>query len=249
MQNGIAEFSKVKEPQAGPNPPAAQISDMNTKSSARDGVAQVTLEPIKITAPRIRRLICEIEGITPYVSNKMGQTALLEMREALTNPGTKAKKKRAARNFDLLYRESMHTTADGWHGVPTNAFLQAMIRSCKVVGFEMTDAKMALSVKPHGISLEQLPIVKIQGEPRPLEMRVVTQRAVNISVRAAFQKWGISGLCIEFDRDIFTKDDVANLLTRAGRQVGVGAGRPFSANSAGMGWGIFEVRSWTCDDR
>jgi len=31
------------------------------------------------------------------------------------------------------------------------------------------------------------------------------------------------------------------LLARVGMQVGIGEGRPDSKNSAGMGWGLFEV--------
>jgi len=34
---------------------------------------------------------------------------------------------------------------------------------------------------------------------------------------------------------------VTNLLSRVGMQVGIGEGRPFSKNSAGMGWGTFEL--------
>lgn len=218
-----------------------------TNRILKDGDVKISAAPIKISRPNIRFLLAEIKGTAPFVSNKMGATAIGEMREALVNPGTKAKKKRQARNFDLLFRESMHTTAEGWHGIPTNAFLKGMVRGCKAVGFEMTDAKLALSVKPHGISLEQIPLVRIEGKPEPLEMRVITQRAVNLAVRAAFREWGVSGLRIEFDADILSLDDVANLLMRAGRQVGIGAGRPFSDNSVGMGWGTFQVISWTSD--
>ena len=35
--------------------------------------------------------------------------------------------------------------------------------------------------------------------------------------------------------------DVTNLLMRVGQQVGIGEGRPDSKNSAGMGWGTFNV--------
>ena len=35
--------------------------------------------------------------------------------------------------------------------------------------------------------------------------------------------------------------EVRNLLVRAGVQVGIGEGRPYSKKSYGMGWGTFEV--------
>ena len=46
---------------------------------------------------------------------------------------------------------------------------------------------------------------------------------------------------IRWDADQFTLDDVTNLLSRVGLQVGIGEGRPDSKNSAGMGWGLFEI--------
>jgi len=47
---------------------------------------------------------------------------------------------------------------------------------------------------------------------------------------------------ITFDADMLTATDVANLLSRAGMQVGIGEGRPDSKSSCGMGWGTFAVR-------
>jgi hypothetical protein len=47
---------------------------------------------------------------------------------------------------------------------------------------------------------------------------------------------------VRFDADQFTLRDIANLLLRAGMQVGVGEGRPDSKKSCGMGWGTFEIK-------
>ena len=46
---------------------------------------------------------------------------------------------------------------------------------------------------------------------------------------------------LQWDGDQFGMADVANLLMRAGIQVGVGEGRPFSKKSHGCGWGTFEL--------
>ena len=43
--------------------------------------------------------------------------------------------------------------------------------------------------------------------------------------------------------DQFTDEDVINLLTRAGQQVGVGEGRPYSKSSNGLGYGLFTIKS------
>ena len=54
---------------------------------------------------------------------------------------------------------------------------------------------------------------------------------------------GAVKLRLKWDGDQFTPTDVVNLLSRAGQQVGIQEGRPDSKNSAGMGWGTFEVVS------
>jgi hypothetical protein len=46
---------------------------------------------------------------------------------------------------------------------------------------------------------------------------------------------------ITFDGDMFRVEDIANLLHRAGLQVGIGEGRPDSPKSCGMGWGTFRL--------
>jgi len=48
-------------------------------------------------------------------------------------------------------------------------------------------------------------------------------------------------LRIKYDADSFTPSTIANLIVRAGISIGVGAGRPFSSHSCGMGWGTFEL--------
>jgi hypothetical protein len=63
-----------------------------------------------------------------------------------------------------------------------------------------------------------------------------------VTVRAAFHDWK-ARVRVRWDQDQFTLEDVANLLTRVGMQVGIGEGRPDSKNSAGMGWGLFAVAS------
>jgi hypothetical protein len=40
---------------------------------------------------------------------------------------------------------------------------------------------------------------------------------------------------------MFSLDDMANLLMRAGLQCGICEGRP-SSQSGGMGWGLFEIK-------
>jgi len=61
-----------------------------------------------------------------------------------------------------------------------------------------------------------------------------------VTVRAAYYDWQAI-VRIRWDLDQFTVEDVSNLLMRVGQQVGIGEGRPDSPNSAGMGWGLFDI--------
>ena len=51
----------------------------------------------------------------------------------------------------------------------------------------------------------------------------------------------IRSIRVRFDEDQFGAQDVVNLLARAGEQVGIGEGRPFSKSSNGMGFGTFRI--------
>ncbi|MEJ5360186.1 MAG: hypothetical protein WHT06_16110, partial [Desulfobacterales bacterium] len=55
-----------------------------------------------------------------------------------------------------------------------------------------------------------------------------------------WREWGLK-VRIRYDADQFSRDDVANLIARAGVQCGLGEGRPFSRMSNGMGYGTFEI--------
>jgi hypothetical protein len=48
---------------------------------------------------------------------------------------------------------------------------------------------------------------------------------------------------VRHDSDMFSAADITNLMVRVGMQVGIGEGRPDSKNSAGMGWGTFDLNS------
>jgi hypothetical protein len=55
-----------------------------------------------------------------------------------------------------------------------------------------------------------------------------------------YREWSAK-LRIEYDAGMFSLSDLANLITRLGRQVGIGEGRPDSKNSAGIGFGKFTL--------
>jgi hypothetical protein len=120
-----------------------------------------------------------------------------------------------------------------------------MISACKIVGFKMTHAKLAIFIEAEGFDADEgTPLVKIIGPHyQPFTMHVrLPDGSVDIRRRPRWDAWGCK-LRVRFDADIFTAADIANLLSRAGLQVGICEGRHDSRNSAGMGWGEFMIES------
>ena len=155
--------------------------------------------------------------------------------------GTKGKK-RDPRDPDSEYEQAMHKDEDGDYGIPCAAFRSAMIDACRAAGFQMTKAKMSIVCLADGIDVDEgTPLVKLQGKPERNESAVRLESGVaSVSIRPMWRKWKAT-VTLQWDADQFGMGDVANLLSRAGLQVGIGEGRPFSKKSHGMGWGTFKL--------
>lgn len=201
-------------------------------------------EVVTISAPNFQRAEISLKGTSPYVQNKMSARNIAAMR-ATQEAGqqAKSKKKREPKKFDKLHLEALHVSSEGWYGIPATAFRQAMIDACRLVGYQMTKAKMSVFIVPDGFDKDDgQPLVRIiSDEPRALEMTVrLANGSTDIAVRPQFLKWAVK-LNVKWDADQFSGTDIANLLLRAGEQVGVGAGRPFSKQSVGLGFGTWEI--------
>lgn len=210
--------------------------------------AKKTVTEIKITAPNYQVLKTAIVGTAPYVSNNFSQEAEEIMRAAQAAGATAktAGKKRDPKDFDKAFEGSLHRAEDGgWVGIPATAFRNALIRACAVAGVEMTKAKMCVFIEADGYEADRgTPLVKItKGKA---EKFIAPARNANGSIdlrsRGKFAPGWELTLRVRFDADLFTSEMIANLINRAGVSVGVGAGRPFSKDSAGVGWGTFEIR-------
>jgi hypothetical protein len=82
----------------------------------------------------------------------------------------------------------------------------------------------------------------ISNPPERIESLVRNDNGgADIRVRPMWREWE-ADVTLEFDADMITPESVINLLDRAGRQVGIGEGRPFSKDSVGQGWGTFRVK-------
>lgn len=207
-------------------------------------VAEKSPEPITIKAPDFRTLTVRIRGTAPYMQARFSEKARQKMMDTMAAGSTAAKgRKKEPRDFEEDYRGAMHLSQEGWNGIPATAFRNAAISACKIVGFMMTRAKLAVFVEHDGIDIvDGTPLIRIiDGEPESTEMAARNDNgSTDIRIRPMWRTWGAI-LRIRYDADLFTETDVANLILRAGLQVGVGEGRPDSKKSNGMGFGTFEI--------
>lgn len=203
-------------------------------------------DDITIKAPKFETVEFTINGTAPLVIHRFSAKVKEQMKQKMeTGKAASSKKNREAKLTDDSFQEARYFSPEGWDGFHAASVRNALISACRLVGFKMTLAKLSLFIVQDGWDAQepQIPLVRIYGDAIKQEdiARVETGQPY-VTVRAAYHNWSAK-IRIRWDADQFTKDDVANLLTRVGMQVGLGEGRPDSKNSAGMGWGLFEIES------
>ena len=208
--------------------------------------AKAKKQEVVISAPNFQTATFVIIGTAPLVGNKFSKRAFEEMK-AKQEAGSTGRKgaKRSAKDFKKCYEEATHRDAKGWAGIPAPAFRNACISACAIVGFHMTKGKKAIFCLADGVDCDDgTPLVKItKGKPHYAEHFVKNETGVcDIRPRPRWDLGWEATVRIQFDADMFTLVDIGNLLNRAGVQVGIGAGRPDSSKSNGMGWGTFTLK-------
>ncbi len=207
---------------------------------------KVQARTLNITPPNMETVEIAIRGNAPFVMARFSDKAKRQMRDKMLAGSAAAKgTKRPPRDFDDDYEQAKHISTDGWLGIPASSFRQASIRACSLVGFKMTLGKLSIFVEADGYDKEGYPLIKIEGEPVKHEAMVRNATGVaDIRVRPMFHQWGAK-VRVRYDADQFSLEDMVNLFTRVGIQVGIGEGRPSSKNSSGMGWGTFDIEGVT----
>lgn len=199
---------------------------------------------VSISPPRFGRAEFEIIGTEVLVIHRFSAKTKAQMKHKMeTGKAASSKKNREAQSTDDLYKAARYISPEGWDGFHAGAIRNALISACRLVGFKMTLAKMSIFVEADGHDAEepQIPLVRIYGKPNKQEdMARVETGQPYVTVRAAYHNWKAK-VRIRWDMDQFTIEDVTNLLSRVGQQVGLCEGRPDSKNSAGMGWGLFDI--------
>jgi len=221
---------------------------MATKTTT---LAAVETEPkgkkvVTIAPPAFQWAELRIKGTAPLVINNFSQKGRIEML-AKHMEGSKSMKgvKREPKNPEALFNGARHLSREGWDGIPANSFRNALISACRLVGFKMTIAKLSLFIEEDGRDVSDgTPLVKItSGKPHRCDLPVKNDDgSIDIRVRPMWDDWTAT-VRVRYDSEMFSVEDVTNLLARVGMQVGLCEGRPDSKNSAGMGWGLFEIVS------
>jgi hypothetical protein len=199
---------------------------------------------VTIKAPAFQTAVFELIGTAPLVIHRFSAKTKLQMKQKMeTGKSASSKKDRTAKDTDELYDEAKYVSKEGWEGFHAAAMRNAMISACRLVSFKMTLAKLSVFIEADGWDKEepQIPLVKIIGKSEKLEsIANVETGQPYVCVRAIYHNWR-ANVKIRWDADQFTIQDISNLVSRVGMQVGLCEGRPDSKNSAGMGWGLFKL--------
>jgi len=203
--------------------------------------------PVLISAPNLQTVEFKIIGCSPYVQNKFSAKAKAMMK-AKQEAGAQAKKstKREPKDFQACYEDAQYKpVGETWPNgaIPATSIKAAMVAACRLCDFKMTDAKQCVYIEPDGYDYsEGVPLIKIsKGKPQYFEQAVRNETGVaDIRARPMWVAGWEAKVNIRYDADRFQLIDVANLLMRAGKQVGIGEGRQASRRCVGLGWGEFE---------
>lgn len=202
---------------------------------------EIVIKPLKMN-----HAVFKIIGTAPLVINKFSKKAREEMEEKqkLGSMAAKAKKTKPPKDFEDVYNGHRHISREGWDGLPATAIRAAMIRAAGIAGYVMTMSKVGFSIDQDGFDADDdTPLIKITNA-EPIMKKDYVRLATGQSDITARPKYDIgweAEVRVKYDADIFSSTDIANMLHRAGEQVGICAGRPFSSKSAGMNWGTFTI--------
>ena len=196
---------------------------------------------VVISAPNFQAVDVLLQGTAPLVVERFSKKAEL-MAKMVEGKSAGSKKVRDARDYDKESEAARYRSEENWEGMNAAAFRAGMISACRLVGFKMTLAKLSTFVVADGFDLQDgIPLIRIYGKSETYTAHTRNATGViDVRSRPMYREWA-ARLRIRFDSDQFTAQDVYNLVSRVGLQVGIGAGRPDSKASAGCGFGTFEI--------
>jgi hypothetical protein len=186
----------------------------------------VATQAVRIEIPKIAivTLPITIIGDSPLISHRWSDKAKQMM---LDKQMGKAIAKKAPKDPEQEFRDSLYEHPDGGYGFPSVAFKAAAVSACRSVeGIKMTEARAAFHVPGE--------LVKIDGEPRMREDMVrIGMGTADIRYRGEFTEWKAT-LFVRYNESVLTPSQIVNLFNVAGFGVGIGEWRPEKDGSFGM---------------
>lgn len=219
---------------------------VKARKAAHDGAVALPRRTVSVTAPNFQRATFRINGTKPLVVCRFSEEAkqgISDTQSEGTVAGSRRKRKKVSPQ-QQFEKARYYAQKGGWEGFQASAVRNAMISACRLTDIKMTVAKLTIFCEEDGWDKfePQIPLVRIIGKPVLQTDHVRNRNSGQFSVctRAAYPQWA-ADVTIKWDADRLALQDIANLLARVGAQVGFGCGRPDSKDSAGMGWGLFDV--------
>lgn len=199
---------------------------------------------VEILPPNFKSITLRIVGTTSLMMHKFSEKMRKQIEEKQTSKD-QTKRKREPKDYAAEYNAARYISTASWDGIPCNMIRGAMIAACRTIsGLPMTKAKGAFFIKSHGRDrTDGTPLIKIEGKPKHDTRPVRLESGVaDLRNRPRYDDWAAE-ISIDFDADMLSANDVANLLARAGAQVGIGEMRPQAPNSFGGDFGTFTVQT------
>lgn len=198
-----------------------------------------------IQPPRFETIEVRIQGTAPLMVSRFSQKARQQIEAKQTGPN-QVKRKRPPKDYVAEFQASRYIAREGWDGFYAGSIRAALINALRFVdGLPMTTAKGLFFIEADGLDREDgTPLVRIYGSKVQHDTRpaINADGGADMRNRARYDVPWYAIVRIRFDADQVSASDTLNLLARAGIQIGLCEGRPFSKDSFGIGFGTFEVK-------
>ncbi len=211
-----------------------------TKATMQENIAALEQGMVPVEIVPIRQVSSEIAvvGTSPLIVHAWSKKA---KREMLDKQMHKTEKVKEPKDPEADYESSLYKFADGsGYGFPATGFKMAIVGGCRLFkGLNMTQVKQLFFVETDGVTVDDMPLVRLSGVPEPREDMVrVGNLQADIRYRAMFREWS-AVLRITHLASLLPLEQLVTLVN-AGGMGGIGEWRPFGKKGTGD-FGRFQV--------
>lgn len=193
-------------------------------------MAKANTDTIQLPELKIKAAKITLQGTTPLIVHRFAEKARKEMLDKQMGA---AKQKKAFKNPEQDYLDSLYLLPDSTPGFPAVAFKAAAVNAANDAGIQKVLARRAF----HVTGGELLPI---RGAHRMREDVVrIAMGTADIRHRAEFLEWEVT-VPVTYNASIISLEQLVNLFNIAGFGVGIGEWRP-ERNGINGTWLVKEV--------